>query len=138
MHCTRCVNIRYMKRAVIIHCWDGYPDYCWYPYVKKELEAKGFEVQVPAFPETDAPKLDAWLHVLKEKVGIPDGNTYLIGHSVGCITIFRYLESLAPGQKIGGVVLVAGFTDDLGFKELKNFFTTEIQFEKIKSNFLMN
>ena len=29
-----------MKRVIIIHCWEGYPKYCWYPYVKKELEEK--------------------------------------------------------------------------------------------------
>ena len=122
-----------MKRVIIVHCWDGYPDYCWYPYAKKELEANDFEVQVPTFPETGAPKLDKWLPILKEKIGTPDKNTHLIGHSVGCITILRYLESLASGkEKIGSVVLVAGFTDDLGFEELKNFFTTNIDFEKIK------
>ncbi|HEY4487012.1 MAG TPA: alpha/beta hydrolase [Candidatus Paceibacterota bacterium] len=121
-----------MKRAIIIHCWDGYPEYCWYPYAKKELEANGFQVEVPSFPETNAPKLDLWLPVLKEVVGTPDEDVYLIGHSVGCVTILRYLESLAPSQKIGGAILVAGFTDDLGFKELKNFFTTDIQLDEIK------
>jgi hypothetical protein len=123
-----------MKRVIIVHCWDGYPEYCWYPYVKKELETKGFIVEVPTFPETDAPNLDKWLPVLQEKIGTPDENTYLIGHSVGCITILRYLESLDSGQKVGGVVLVAGFTDDLGFEELKNFFTTDINFEKVKQS----
>lgn len=34
---------------------------------------------------------------------------------------------------IGGVVMVAGYTDDLGFKELENFFETPIDFEKIKT-----
>ena len=122
-----------MKRVIIVHCWDGYPDYCWYPYVKKELEVNGFEVQVPAFPETGTPQLDKWLPILKETVGIVDENTFLIGHSVGCITILRYLESLTPEMgRVGGVVFVAGFTDDLGFEELKNFFTTNIDFEKIK------
>ncbi len=121
-----------MKRAIIIHCWDGNPEYCWYPYVKRGLEGKGFEVIVPAFPETDTPKLVNWLPVLKEAVGIPDKDTYLIGHSIGCATILRYLESLASQQKIGGAVFVAGFTDDLGFEELKNFFTTDIPFEDIK------
>jgi len=120
------------KRVIIVHCWEGYPEYCWYPYVKKELEARGFEVQIPAFPETDTPKLATWLPVLRETVGTPDENTYLIGHSIGCATILRYLESLTPGQKIGGVVLVAGFTDDLGFEELKNFFTTSIPLEEIR------
>lgn len=121
-----------MKKAIIVHCWSGYPEYCWYPYVKRELEGRGFEIQVPAFPVTDAPNLAKWLPVLKEVVGTPDEDTYFIGHSVGCITILRYLESLAPGQKIGGVVLVAGYTDDIGFEELKNFFTTPILFEQIK------
>ena len=123
-----------MKRAFVVHCWDGYPEYCWYPYVKKELEMKGFQVVVPAFPDTGAPKLDKWLPVLKEKVGTPDDDTYLIGHSVGCITILRYLELLTPEEKIGGAVLVAGFTDNLGFEELKNFFEKPIDFEAIKQH----
>ena len=120
-----------MKKVIIVHCWDGYPEYCWYPYVKKELEANDFTVQTPVFPE-GAPKLDTWLPILKEKVGVPDENTYLIGHSVGCITILRYLESLSAGQKIGGAVLVAGFTDNLGMDELTNFFTTKIPFREIR------
>lgn len=123
-----------MKRAIIIHCWEGYPEYCWYPYVKKELENKDFEVVVPAFPETDNPKLDKWLPKLKEIIGEPNEDIYLIGHSVGCITILRYLESLSENQKIGGAVFVAGFTDDLGFDELKNFFTTPIDFEETKKH----
>jgi len=126
-----------MNRVVIVHCWDGYPEYCWYPWVKKELEAKGFEVTVPAFPETNTPNLGKWLLVLKQVVGTPDEDTYLVGHSVGCITILRYLESLKKGQKVGGVVLVAGFTSDLSYvdgieDELKNFFETPIQWDVIK------
>lgn len=121
-----------MKKAVIIHCWEGYPEYCWYPKTKKELEQKGFEVIVPAFPDTEVPKFDKWLPKLKEIVGKPDEDVFLIGHSIGCITILRYLETLNDEEKIGGVVLVAGFTDNLGFDELKNFFTTPINFEKIK------
>lgn len=121
-----------MKRVVIVHCWDGYPEYCWYPQTKKELEANDFQVEVPLMPETEMPKLSLWLPKLKEVIGKPDEELFLIGHSAGCITILRYLESLGENEKIGGVVLVAGFTDDLGFEELKNFFETPIDFEKIK------
>ena len=123
-----------MKRVIIVHCWEGYPEYCWYPYTKKELEKKDFQVTVPAFPETELPKLDKWLPKLKEVVGEPDSETFLIGHSVGCITILKYLESLSDNQKIGGAVLVAGFTDNLGYDELKNFFTTPINFDEIKKH----
>lgn len=122
-----------MKRAIIIHCWEGYPKYCWYPYVKKQLEGKGFKVKVPAFPETKAPKQNKWVPCLAKQVDHPDENLFLIGHSIGCITILRYLESLKDGERVGGIILVAGFTDDLGFKELKNFFEKPINFEKIKA-----
>lgn len=121
-----------MKRVIIIHCWEGYPNYCWYPQTKKELEAKGFEVEVPEMPETENPKLSGWLAKLKEVIGSPDEGLYLVGHSVGVITILRYLDTLKDDQKIGGAVFVAGFSDDLGYKELSNFFETPINFEKIK------
>ena len=122
-----------MKRAIIVHCWEGTPDYCWYPLVKKELESKGFEVKIPAFPDTEHPKQNAWVSVLAKEIGQPDENLFLVGHSVGCITIMRYLETLREGQRVGGVVLVAGFTEDLGYDEIKNFFETPIDFVSIKS-----
>ena len=83
-------------------------------------------------PETEAPKLSLWLPKLQEAIGTPDEELYLIGHSAGCITILRYLEKLPPGVKVGGVVLVAGFTDDLGYEELKNFFTTAVPLADIR------
>ncbi|MFH1426614.1 MAG: alpha/beta hydrolase [Candidatus Kerfeldbacteria bacterium] len=122
-----------MKQAIIVHCWGGGPDYCWYPQTKKELEDLGFSVQVPAMPDTENPKLDAWLSALKGVVEAPTENLYLIGHSAGCITIMRYLETLPSNTQIGGVVFVAGFTDDLGFEEIKTFFREPLDFEKIKS-----
>ncbi len=106
------------KRVFIIHCWDGRPNYCWYPWVKKELEKNGFQVNVPAMPETEMPRMEKWVPELRKLVGSPDKDVYLVGHSVGCITILRYLESLKENEKIGGAVLVAGFTDDLDFKEI--------------------
>lgn len=125
-----------MKRAIIVHCWEGTPQYCWYPQTKKELEDNGFVVVVPQFPETEAPKLSLWLSLLKDVIGKPDTETVLIGHSVGCITILRYLESLEEGEVLGGVVFVAGFTSDLGFDELKNFFHEPIAFDTIRSKAL--
>jgi predicted alpha/beta hydrolase family esterase len=121
-----------MKRVIIVHCWSGYPEYCWYPKTKKELEEKGFAVTVPLMPETDEPKLSLWLPKLQEVIGTPTEDTYLVGHSAGCVTIMRYLETLSDTQYVGGVVFVAGFTDNLGIEELTNFFTSPINFEKIK------
>ena len=122
-----------MKRAIVAHCWGGSPNYCWYPWVKKELENQGFEVAVPAFPDTDNPKFDEWLSKLKETVVESDEDLYLIGHSLGCITIMRYLESLGENQKVGGVVFVAGFNENVGFEEIQSFFETPMDLEKIKN-----
>ncbi len=123
-----------MKRAVIVHCWGGMPTYCWYPWVRAQLEDKGFEVSVPAMPDTDAPNLQTWLPALQSAIGTPDDELYLIGHSIGCATIMRYLEQLPEEQKIGGAVLVAGFTDNLGFDELVTFYRKPLDLARIKEH----
>lgn len=84
-------------------------------------------------PETDVPKLKLWLPKLIETIGEPDDELFLVGHSIGCATILRYLEQLPEGQQIGGAVLVAGFTDDLKIPELANFYGTPMDFAKIRA-----
>ncbi|MEK7583370.1 MAG: alpha/beta hydrolase [Patescibacteria group bacterium] len=85
------------------------PEEGWFPWLKRELEAKGFEVQVPQLPEADKPRIFNWVPKLAETVGTPDEHTYFVGHSLGCQTIARYLEKLPENVKIGGAVFVAGF-----------------------------
>lgn len=60
-------------------------------------------------PNTNHPLASEWVAKLAETVGIPTEDTYLVGHSLGCITILRYLENLDESQTIGGVVFIAGF-----------------------------
>ena len=122
-----------MKCAFLIHGWEGYPEEGWRPWLKKELEQRDFEVFVPAMPDTVNPKMEAWVNHLIKIVEAPDSDCYFVGNSLGCITILRYLETLKENQKISGVVLVAGFSDDLGYSELKSFFQTPINWEKIKA-----
>ena len=98
-----------MKRVFIIHRWDGNPTEDWYQWLKKELEGIGFEVFVPAMPDSDEPKMETWIPFLSQLVGTPDANTFFIGHSIGCQAIIRYLETLPEGVKIGGAVFVAGW-----------------------------
>ncbi len=125
-----------MKRVFIIHGWEGYPEDGWYPWLKKELEKNGFEVFVPAMPNTDEPKIDEWVDSLSNLVGKPDENTYFVGHSIGCQTILRYLEKL-ENKKIGGVVCVAGWfiLSDLETEEEKiigkPWIETPIDFNKV-------
>ncbi len=103
------------KRVFIIHGWDGYPEEGWFPWLKKELEARGFSVIVPQLPRPDEPRINNWVPKLTEVVGKPDEQTYFVGHSMGCQTITRYLERLPEDAVVGGAVFVAGF-----FKRLTN------------------
>lgn len=126
-----------MKRVFIVHGWEGSPNKEWFPWLKKEVEQKGFDVSVPAMPNPETPTLDTWLSKLKEEIVNPDENTYLVGHSLGCITILRFLEILNDDQKVGGAIFVAGFGHDLEYQgynnELQSFFETPIDWGKIKT-----
>lgn len=98
-----------MKRVFIIHGWDGSPEANWLPWMKTELEKKVYEVTTPAMPDTENPNKEAWVKHLVEVIGEPDEETYLVGHSIGCKAILRYLEALPPDKKVAGVLLVAGW-----------------------------
>ena|SRR3990167_1692725 len=126
------------KRAFLIHGWDGYPEEGWRPWLKDELKKAGFEVIVPAMPDSANPTMEKWVPFLKSAVGQPQKSDYFVGHSVGCITILRYLETLGTDQKIGGLILVAGFGHDLEYPdykgELSSFFQKPVNWKEIKKH----
>ena len=102
------------------------------PWLKRELEAKGFEVRVPAMPTPDAPRLEEWVATIgREAAG---ENCILVGHSLGCTAILRYLEQVK--KKVAGAVLVAGFAERLGdgFEATENFVDAPLDFAKVRKN----
>lgn len=123
-----------MNRAIIVHGWEGYPKEGWFPYVKHELQARGWNVNVPAMPNSEHPKMNEWVPHLAQAISTPDRQTYLVGHSLGCITILRYLESLPEGAQIGGAVLVAGFGTRLKYDELTSFFITPLNWPLVRTH----
>ena len=121
-----------MKRLIMVHGWQGKPNEGFRPWLKKELEMQGFAVSVPEMPNANFPQQSEWVSYLATLVGRPDTDTYFMGHSLGAITILRYLETLPEEHKVGGAVMVAGFSDDINIKELTNFYQTPIMWSKIK------
>ncbi len=99
-----------MKKIIIVHGWDGSPQEGWFPWLKTEMEKEGWNVQVPQLPNAAYPKPQEWVETLRAVVPMPDENTFFVGHSLGCQTILRYLESFPQDTSIGGAVFVAGFT----------------------------
>lgn len=125
------------KKVFLVHGWGGYPREGWRPWLTKELEERGFEVINPEMPDTNNPLMKKWVYRLQQLVDTPNNNCYFIGHSLGAITILRYLEQLRESEIIGGAIFVAGFGYDLEYKgykgELSNFFKTPLNWEKIRS-----
>ena len=126
-----------MQRVFIVHRWSGGPNDDWRPWLKKKLEERGYEVFVPEMPDTEVPVIEKWLSHLRDVVGTPDANTYFIGHSIGCQTILRYLQTI--NTKVGGAVFVAGWfnLENLEDDEVKGvarpWIETPVDFEKIRS-----
>ena len=129
------------KRAFIIHGWGGKPDANWFPWLKMELKKQDFHVNVPKMPNADFPVQSEWLVYMQDIINNVDNDIFLIGHSLGVVAILRFLESLPAGQRVGGVVLVSGFSESLGtIPEIENFFENRVDYEKIKlhcSNFIV-
>jgi uncharacterized protein len=127
-----------MKTIYLIHRWDGNPSSDWYPWIKKELESKGFKVEIPEMPNTAKPQVEKWTNKLKDTLKNIDEDTYFIGHSIGCQAIMRYLEQLPQNKRIGGAVFVAGWfeLDNLESEEeksiAKQWLEKPIDFSKLK------
>ncbi|MBU4224161.1 alpha/beta hydrolase [Patescibacteria group bacterium] len=127
------------KRVFIIHGWGGSPEDDWFPWLKKELEQKGFEVFAPAMPNTEEPKIEEWVSFLANLVGESDENTYFVGHSIGRQAIMRYMERF-DGIKVGGIVFVAGWFNLANLeseeeeKIARPWVETPINLEKIKNS----
>lgn len=93
------------QKAVIVHRLnaDAFDD--WYPALKAELEAQGFEVEVPSLPEPEAPTYEGWMRVLKPLVATLGEDDVLVGHSLGGrMAVHALLEAKV---KIGHLFLVA-------------------------------
>lgn len=126
------------KRVFIIHGWEGSPNKDWLPWANSEFKNRGFEVTTPLMPDTDVPKIDKWVGKLKDLVGQPRYDDILIGHSIGCQAILRFLAGLPEDQKVGKVILVAPWTkltnleNDEAWQIVDPWIKTPIDFPALK------
>ena len=128
-----------MNKVYMVHCWDGTKDDGWYPWLDKKISSENTIVYRFNMPNTDNPKIEEWVSFLDKQVDSLDDKTYFIGHSIGCQTIMRYLQTKKP-CKIGGILFVAPWLDLLdyaiedeeSYKTAKPWLTEEIDFEKVK------
>lgn len=101
------------RKAFIIHGYGAAPDDHWFPWLAAQLEEADISTQVPALPDPEAPHPDRWAAAVGTAMGIPDQNTAVVAHSLGCITVLRHLLTLSAPWRLGSLVLVSGFVDRL-------------------------
>lgn len=79
-----------MKKALILHAYTNTPEGNWYPWLKSELEKKGYEVWTPLLPTMDSPKpnMKVMLKVILEKKFV-DSDSVVVGHSLGSLLALR-------------------------------------------------
>ncbi|MEI8337993.1 MAG: alpha/beta hydrolase [bacterium] len=125
-----------MKRVVIVHGLNGSPGEGWFPWIKKKLEDRGFSVTSSQFPLGENLTVSKWQEQLKKDCVTLDRNLFFIGHSLGCISIIRFIENLPKGVIVGGAVFVAPFIKKLKIPEISEFTNTSLNVEKAKSHIL--
>lgn len=128
-----------MKKVYLVHCWDGTSDDGWYPWIEKQLNNDNTKIIRFDLPNTTNPNIDEWVSTLNSKIDYLNKDVYFIGHSIGCQTIMRYLETKEV-CKVGGMLFVApwldllpeAIADEESFNTAQPWLKIPIDFDKIK------
>ena len=114
-----------MPTAFIFHGTAGHSQENWFPWLKKKLEERGFEVIVPQFPTPENQTPEAWLEVFRPYQHLWDEHTLVFGHSLGGAFLLRVLEEVEV--EIRAAFLVAA---PIGILPIKNIATDKPFLEK--------
>ncbi|WP_297195549.1 alpha/beta hydrolase [uncultured Campylobacter sp.] len=122
------------KELYIIHGFGSDSSSHWFKWLKNELlkKDKDLNVKILDLPNPFKPNPDEWQKRLKQQIASVNENTYFVAHSLGCIALLEYLSSLNEDAKVGGVLLVGGFSKPLSIlPELNPFLKRDVEFTKL-------
>lgn len=129
-----------MKKVYIIHGWSGSPKEPMLAWIALQLQEKGYEVIAPEMPDPDAPVIATWVEKVASVAENLDIETVFIGHSVGCQTILRYLETIPEMVKVGKIILIAPWITSINLDPdespsiARPWIETPIDYEKVLSH----
>lgn len=113
IHCEACKNKK--QKVLLVHGFEGSPNGNWMPWMKTELEARGFEVFAPELPRPDHPDMDAWLSVILPILENFTEEDIVIGHSLGSKAALHAIEK--AGKKLKHAYLVASAIGEIGERD---------------------
>ncbi|MCE0495211.1 RBBP9/YdeN family alpha/beta hydrolase [Vibrio salinus] len=118
----------------IIHGFMASTEDHWFRWLQNKLRQRNITVKIVNLPDSHSPEPDKWQAALRKEMNILSKNSIFIAHSLGCVTLLKYLQSSLFNDHIGGMILVSGFTEQLpSLPQLNSFVTEQIHFKKIIS-----
>jgi leucyl-tRNA synthetase len=91
---------------VLLHGFTATPKDDFHPWLKRELESRGYHVTAPELPNTENPTIPEQIEYVLKNIKF-DSNTVLLGHSLGAVVAMKVVEQLK--QPIRKLVLAGGF-----------------------------
>lgn len=146
----RAINLKPLPSMKLTTCYvlpavEERKDSHWYPWICSQLQTLGLHAEVLEMPEPNYPERAERVATLERRIETTE-DKILVCHSVGVAAALCYLQNLPEGKQIRGVVLIAGFTDPMGYthRELKHeekldelvfgsFFESPLDLDKIRS-----
>ena len=123
-----------MKNALILHRTANNHTGNWFPWLKKELEDKGYKVWVPDLPNSEQANVKRYNNFIFANKNFDfNEETLIIGHSSGAVAILGLLQKLPQNVKINKAILVASFMNDFGDPDFSGLFEEPFDFKKIKT-----
>jgi predicted alpha/beta hydrolase family esterase len=120
-----------MKYALILHAWQNGPDAHWYPWLKNELEARGYTVYLPELPtmNTMSPDLNTQMDFIEQTIPL-NKDLVVFGHSLGTLLALR----LAEKHTFSKLFLVSGWDFDDLTVEHASYWPNKLNHKAIKQN----
>ena len=128
-----------MKNAVILHgtvfnSGDPTTNNNWFPWLKTELETKGYQVFLPELPNPDKPNAKTYTKLLFDNWDFNE-ETVVIGHSSGATACLWVAQELPVGSKLKQLICVAPFYTGLdGSENYKDIAEYEYNWKKISES----
>ena len=107
-----------MNNYFILHGSFGSPFGNWFPYLRKEIEKRNYEVYTPDFPTgVGYQNYNNWSKLLKVylNAGLINENTTIFAHSIAPVFICKFL--IQNQVKVKRLVFICGFNNYLGLNE---------------------
>lgn len=119
---------------IFLHGYSGSAEGVFFPWLKKELEIRGLEVQAPNLPNPENPTEEEQVNFCLDNLHF-DENSFIVAHSLGCFVALKVVEKLPFA--ISGLLLAGGFIDP-NFKDkpriFEDKFSWNVDAKRVKEN----